>query len=114
MVITKEKPNRDYEIRRAIMMDLYFCYPKTEIQEMELLLCYNGNIINENLYISFHDNITELPRNLVVFGDLIINWALITEIPDDIFVSGDVHIGVTLINRDSMIPPGIKGSVFFT
>ena len=83
LVICETNPNKEYQIEK--IGKVYFCYPQTEAEYLELLLCYNGNNIQRYLNLG-NTNITELPNNLNVNGYLNLGGIKITELPDNLTV----------------------------
>ena len=83
LVICETNPNKEYQIEK--ISNVYFCYPQTEAEYLELLLCYNGNNIQSYLYLG-GTKIKELPDNLTVNGNLYLWNTNIKELPDNLTV----------------------------
>ena len=129
LVICETNPNKEYQIEK--IGNVYFCYPQTEAEYLELLFCYNGNNIQSdlNLYNTYitelpdnltvegyldlgNTNITELPNNLTVNGYLYLNYTNIISLPDNLTVGGDLYLRNTKLPKDYSIPIGVKGKVY--
>ena len=130
LVICETNPNKEYQIEK--IRDVYFCYPKTEAEYLELLLVYNGNNIQGDLYLVntkikelpanltvsgvlylFRSKIKKLPANLTVNGNLYLNYINITSLPNNLTVGGDLYLLNTKIPKDYKFPVGIKGKVIW-
>ena len=131
LVICKNHPGeKSYKIEK--IRNVYFCYPKTEAEYLELLWIHNGNNIQGNLDLKYTnktelpDNLTvegnfnlfgskikELPTNLTVGGYLDINYTKIKVLPDNFRVEGYLNLGASDIPKNYVIPIGIKGEVIW-
>lgn len=131
VIITESRPiGRDYRIEETAD-ELFICYPNTSEEELELLICYDGNVINRSLILREYelrelpdnlivfgrfleiDYLKKIPKNLTVHGDFIIGLGLFKKFPRDIKVYGNVIIHYSSrLDSNSTIPESIKGDCF--
>ena len=91
IILTQENPgNKSYKIVE-FNEGIYFCYPRTEPEKLELLYCYNGNQFNGDLDLE-NGMIHELPDNLIVNGNLDLSDAKLNDLPDNLTVNGNLNI----------------------
>jgi hypothetical protein len=56
-------------------------------------------IINGSLFLSRTNNITKLPKNFKITGDLYLRESKIISLPDDLNISGDIMAYESLITK---------------
>ena len=137
MVITEIKPKRSSKRYPIIgVREVFLCFPPTKEEELELMLCYNGNNIQGNLWLSkcriLNDplllkpgcsNILPLPDNLTVNGWLNLWGTPIKTLPKNLKVKEWLYLnfsGITELPDDletdilhfpkwkGKIPKGVK------
>ena len=105
LVICETNPNKEYQIEK--IRDVYFCYPKTEAEYLELLLVYNGNNIQGNLDLLYTEA-NELPDNLTVKGWMDISYSKIKNLPNNLTIGGSLFLKNNDIPNNVSIPKSVK------